>query len=265
MIPARYIFRTSFLFFFLAMYSVDAQELNDVGVSMKEYIKENHLEKIEDMIHKLAMSKPFLDQFLKEEERYNVDVSQIKRKDVSIGEDVDIYVRHFTEHQNFTMILVPINIYSLAIYDTLLFSVLEVTDYWLDRTFPYENFKIDSVKSGVLSLKAHDILVEHLYDQTLHQMHLEMGQFKIHIQESYVGANSFHEHIGELSKDEKQMVRSHWGLLKKAFSHQVDLNVEFNIYVFGFNDLEVNCKTKEREFNHKITPSNIFTRHHFSD
>ncbi len=237
----------------------------EMGVSMKEYIRSNHIGQIEDMVHKLALSKPFLDQFLEEEDRHDVDVSKIKRKDIGIGEDVDIYVRHFTEHQNFTMIMVPISIYSMAVYDTLLFSVLEVTDTWLEREFPYDNLKDDSVKSGVLSMKNHDLLIEHLYEETLHSMHAEMGQFKIHLRESYVGANSFHEHLSDLTKEEKEMVRNHWGLLKKAFSHGVDMNVEFNIYIFGFNDLEVKCKTKEREFIHRITPSNIFARHLFTD
>ena len=172
--PARITYLVIFQLIFSMLSTSFAQEKEEVGVSMKQFIRENHLEKIEEMVHKLALSKPFLNQFLEEEDRHNVDVSRIKRKDVSIGEDVDIYVRHLTEHQNFTMILVPINIYSLAIYDTLLFSVLEVTDYWLDRNFPYEDFKDDSVKSSVLSLKAHDMLVEHLYDQTLHQVHFDI-------------------------------------------------------------------------------------------
>ncbi|MFY0628148.1 MAG: hypothetical protein JXR07_17755 [Reichenbachiella sp.] len=232
---------------------------------MKEYIKDNHIDRIEDMIHQLAYSKPFLDQFIEEENRHEDNVSKLKRKDISIGDDVDIYVKHFTEHQNFTMILVPISIYSLAIYDTLLFSVLEVTDNWLERGFPYEDLKDESVKSSILSLKNHDLLAEHLYDQTLKNVHSSIGQFKIHLQESYISTNSVHEHMGNMSKEEKDLVRHNWGLLKKAFSHDVDLNVELNIYVFGFNDLEVLCKNKKGNFTYKITPNNIFKRHHFAD
>lgn len=260
------VFKMLIVLMLVLMNDVAAQHVEkDVGKSMRQYIKENHLDRIEDIVHQLASSKPFLDQFLEEEQRLEDNASQIRRKDIKIGDDVDIYVKHFTEHQNFTMILVPISVYSMAIYDTLLFSVIEVTDNWLEHEFPYDNFRDDSVKSSILSLKNHDLLAEHLYDQTLSTIHADIGRFKISLEESYISTNSVHEHMSDLSNSEKDLVRHNWGLLKKAFSHNVDLNVELNIYVFGFNDLEVLCNNKKGLFTHKITPENIFPRHHFDD
>ncbi|UXP31480.1 hypothetical protein N6H18_14095 [Reichenbachiella agarivorans] len=224
---------------------------------------ENHIGEIENMIHKLAVSKPFLDQFVSEEERHLNNVGKIKRGDVRIGEDVDVSVRHITEHQTFTMILVPISIYSLAIYDTLLFSVIEVSDAWLEREFPYVDYTNDSIKSSLLSLKNHELLANHLYSQAMKQTRAEIGKVKVDLKESYITTNSVTEHVSNLDEEEKRQIRNHWGLLKKAFTHDIELNVEFNIYVFGFNDLEVACSNKRGDFTVKITPTNIFQRHHF--
>ncbi|MFT6865238.1 MAG: hypothetical protein ACJA08_000055 [Cyclobacteriaceae bacterium] len=92
--------------------------------SMHDYIKENHIDGIEDMIHQFAESKIFLDFLLQQEHHIDPETANIKKKDISIGKDLDVYVKHFSEHQNFTMIMVPIDIYSELIYDTLLFTVL---------------------------------------------------------------------------------------------------------------------------------------------
>jgi hypothetical protein len=88
-----------------------ASDVTQIGETMEEYIKENHLEDIEDMIHKFMDSQSFLEYLLKE--GHDIDASSInlKRKDVRIGKDLDVYVKHFTEHQNFTMIMVPVDIY----------------------------------------------------------------------------------------------------------------------------------------------------------
>ncbi|PIB35212.1 hypothetical protein BFP72_07285 [Reichenbachiella sp. 5M10] len=235
----------------------------EVGETMEAYIVENHIEEIEAMLHKLASSKPFIDQFLHEESTHDVNVSSVKRKDIKIGEDIDVSVHHITEHQTFTLILVPISIYNLAIYDTLLFSVIEVSDAWIAREFPYEHTEIDSVKSALLSMKNHELLAHHLYSQALQQSNVDIGKVDIDLTESYISSSTIQEHISHLERGEKDQVRSSWGLLKKAFTHVVDLNVEFNIYVFGFNDLEVACHNKRGNYTVKITPSNIFQRHHF--
>ncbi|MCV9385822.1 hypothetical protein [Reichenbachiella ulvae] len=230
---------------------------------MQEYIQENHIEEIEDMIHKLASSKSFVEQFIKEEERHLLDDISLNKRDVRIGDDVDVYVNHITEHQTFTMIMVPISIYNMAIYDTLLFSVIEVSDEWVRREFPYDDIEDDSTKSHLLTLKNHELLAHHLYSQALKISHTSMGQVHVDLNESYISSGSIHEHTSNLSKHEKDEMRRHWGVLKKAFTHVIDLNVEFNIYVFGFNDLEVSVKNRKGDYSITITPKNVFQRHHF--
>ncbi|WP_109829951.1 hypothetical protein [Reichenbachiella versicolor] len=241
------------------------KDVHVIGESMKSYIKENHLEKIEDMIHHLSSSNNFVEQFVEEEKRHLLSSNQFHKKNISIGDDLDIFVKHFTEHQNYTMILVPISIYSAAIYDTLLFSVLEVTDTWIEKEFPYDNIEDDSIKSSLLSLKNHDLFAQHLYEQALKGVKSDMGRFKISVKESYITANSIHTSISKLTKDEKDEIRRNWGLLKKALSHDVNLNIELNMYVFGFNDMEVHVQNEKGQTNYKINPSNIFTRHQFQD
>ncbi|SMD39042.1 hypothetical protein SAMN04488029_4018 [Reichenbachiella faecimaris] len=235
----------------------------EVGESMEAYIKENHLEQVENIVHKLAYSKEFLNQFLEKERHLHAEVEGLKKGDISIGGDVDIYVKHFTEHQNFTMILVPISIYSLAVYDTILFSVLEVSDIWLEREFPYDNFKNDSIKSSLLSIKNHALLAEHIYDQALSESNTTMGEVQLELDETFISTNTIHENVGKMTHREKNEFKSHWGLLKKAFTHNVDLNVEMNVYVFGFDDLEVKCKNVRGISSFRVTPGNIFRRHHF--
>ncbi|MDW3210810.1 MAG: hypothetical protein R8N23_13120 [Reichenbachiella sp.] len=237
----------------------------EVGESMEEYIKDNHLEQVEEIVHKLAYSKQFLNQFLEKERHIHEEAKDLKRSDVKIGDDVDIYVKHFTEHQNFTMILVPISIYSLAVYDTILFSVLEVSDIWLEREFPYDDFKNDSIKSSLLSIKNHALLAEHIYDQALDESNTSMGEVQLELDETFISTNTIHESVGKMTRREKEDFKSHWGLLKKAFTHNVDLNVEMNVYVFGFDDLEVKCKNVRGVSNFRVTPGNIFQRHHFQE
>lgn len=258
------LFKCVFLFL-LCISTAKAQKYQEVGESMEAYIRENHLEKVETTVHNLASSKDFLKQFLEKERHIHAENAEIKKGDIRIGEDVDIYVKHFTEHQNFTMILVPISIYSLAVYDTILFSVVEVSDIWLRREFPYDNFKNDSIKSALLSIKNHELLAEHIYDQALSESNTSMGEVQLELNETFISTNTIHENVGQLNKKEKEDFKSHWGLLKKAFTHNVDLNVEMNVYVFGFDDLEVSCKNVRGTTNFKVTPSNIFKRHHFQE
>ena len=235
----------------------------EMGETLEEFIEENHIEEIEDMIHHLTSSSLFVNQFVEKEKQHLLVAQELHRKDVRIGRDIDIYVKHFSEHQSYTMILVPISIYSAAIYDTLLFSVLEVTDCWLQREYPYAKLSNDSIKSSLLSLKNHDLFASHLYEQALEQTSSEMGRFKIHVQESYITSNTVHEQLSHLSKEEREKIKRKWSLLKKALSHNIDLNVELNMYVFGFNDMEVIIQHINKPEYYKITPSNIFTRHHF--
>jgi hypothetical protein len=253
------------LFFFFSLIGSAQAQIEEVGKTMEEYILENHVDKIESMIHKLATSKSFLDQFLLSEREINAESVDIKRKDVKIGSDLDVYVKHFTEHQNFTMILVPISIYSLAVYDTILFSVIEVSDAWLHREFPYDDISNDSIKSSLLSFKNHSLLAEHVYGQAMTDMHAQMGEVSIDLVESFVSTNTIHEALDHLDALEQEKMKVHYGLLKRAFRHSVDLNVELNIYVFGFDDLEVHCTNKRGETTFRVSPSNIFTRHHFEE
>ncbi|MEP2026876.1 MAG: hypothetical protein ABJH98_08825 [Reichenbachiella sp.] len=251
------------VFLFCCTYVQAQHAYEEVGESMEEYIRENHLEQVENIVHKLAYSKEFLNQFLEKERHLHADVEGLKKGDISIGGDVDIFVKHFTEHQNFTMILVPISIYSLAVYDTILFSVLEVSNVWLEREFPYDDFKNDSIKSSLLSIKNHALLAEHIYDQALSETKTSMGEVKLELDETFISTNTIHENVGEMTRREKDDFQSHWGLLKKAFTHNIDLNVEMNVYVFGFDDLEVKCKNVRGTSSFKVTPNNIFRRHHF--
>ena len=252
---------------FLLLYSsaIAQKDYQEVGESMEAYIQDNHLEQVENIVHKLAYSKQFINQFLEKERHIHAEAANIKKNDIRIGDDVDIFVKHFTDHQNFTMILVPISIYSLAVYDTILFSVLEVSDIWLEREFPYDNFKNDSIKSSLLSIKNHELLAGHIYDQALSESNTSMGEVQLELDETFISTNTIHENMGEMSRREKDEFKSHWGLLKKAFTHNVDLNVEMNVYVFGFDDLEVKCKNIRGTSSFKVTPSNIFRRHHFTE
>lgn len=258
----------SFFFFFILFFPLisiaqDQSREIEIGETMEQYLEEHHLLEIENMLHKLASSRPFIEQFIEQEQRHLIDGREIKRKDVNIGGDVDVFVSHMSEHQTFTMIMVPISIYSMAIYDTLLFSILEVSDEWIRREFPYDQIENDSIKSSLLSLKNHELLAHHLYNQALRLSSSEMGKVKVELNESYISTSSIHEHTSNLTREEKELMRKHWGVLKKAFTHVVDLNVEFNIYTFGFNDMEVTVKNRKGEYSVKITPNNLFRRHHF--
>lgn len=239
--------------------------MEEISQTMEDFIIENHIDKLEDVVHKLAHSKGFLNQFIEDESILNGDIKKIKRKDIAIGDDLDVHIRHFTEHQSFTMVLVPISIYSLAVYDTILFSVLEVSDKWMERAFPYKDISNDSIKSALLSDKNHYLLGQHVYEQALKESNSSMGEVTLEFEENYVSSSTVHENLDSFSELEKTKVKHHWGLLKSAFSHSVGLNVEMNVYVFGYNDIVVSCKNNRGKSNFKVTPSNIFKRHHFKE
>lgn len=233
-----------------------------INETMEEYIKENHLEQIEDVIHKFTSSRVFVDFLLKEGHNITTD-SEIKRKDVRVGRDLDVYVKHFTEHQNFTMILIPIDIYSELIYDTLLFSILEVSNDWLYRKFHYHDLSNDSIRTSLLSLENHDMLARHMYEQASKAINIGMAETEVHLHEGYISSSTINLHTSELTKEEKKEFRQSWGLLKKALTHDVNLNVEMNVYIFGKDDMNIVFYSKGKEIKYQVTPSNIFTHHAF--
>lgn len=251
--------------FLLGFETIAQKKVIEMGETMEQFIKENHIEKIESMIHKLASSRTFIDMLLQKGHNLPEDIGKLQKKDVNMGKDIDIYVKHFTEHQNFTMVLVPVSIYKYAIYDTLLFSVLEVSKNWLEHEFPYENIADDSTKHALLALKNHNLLSEHLYHQALGHTRTNMGQVDVVLNESYISTGAVETHMSNLSHEEKELFREHWGLFKKAFAHSVNLDIEMNIYIFGFEDMEVKTKGNKGEYVYRVTPKNIFQRHHFQE
>lgn len=252
-----------FLLLISSQQNVFAQKTIDIAESMEEYIKENHVENLEKIVHQLTSSEYFLKKLLEEGHDIDPGSEQIKRKDVKVGDDVDVYIKHFTEHQNFTMFLVPINFYSYAIYDTLLISVLEVSDHWLKQKHYYSDLNNDSTRSALLSKENHDFLSEHMYYQALKSSRLEMAEVQIKLHESYMSNNTLHLGMGKLTAREKREFRESWGLMKKLLTHNVDLYAEINVYVFGYDDMEIDVSHRNSQKAYKITPGNIFTRHHF--
>lgn len=249
---------------FVGLTAFSQTRYEEVQMTKKEFIISNHLEDIEDLIHKFARSRNFIEFLL--EEGHQIDhskVESISRRDISIGEDVDIYVKHFTPHQNYTMIMVPVNIYSMAIYDTLLFSVLEVSDEWIKEKFWERNVTNDSVKAHLLSIENHRILSEHMVHLALGRTGDDITEMEVKLHEGYISTASISYHINNLTNSEKRDFRKSWGLIKKALTHNVDLNVEMNIYIFGYDDMEVNYYSDGDIRTHRITPQNIFKRHHF--
>ena len=218
---------------------VGQNRLIEIGESMEEYIKENHVENVEKIIHQFASSEQFLKKLLEQGHDINPGQAHIKRRDVKVGDDVDIFVKHFSEHQNFTMFLVPVNFYSYAIYDTLLISVLEVSDQWLQRKHYYSDLKNDSIRSELLSLENHAFLAEHMYHQALRTTKLDVAEVQVKLNESYISNNSVHLGLGKLTNKEKKEFRESWGMMKRLLSHNVELYVEMNVYVFGTDDMKI--------------------------
>ena len=178
----------------------------EVGETMEEYIQENHVEDIEDLVHQFLESKSFLTYLLEQGHDIDADSVSLRRKEVSIGEDLDVYVKHFTDHQNFTMIMVPVDIYPLAIYDTLLFSVLEVSDNWLYQNHFEEDINNDEVKAKILSDENHHLLTNHMYEQVLATKSKDLTEVQIKLHESYISTQSVMVDIKDMSKEEKEKV-----------------------------------------------------------
>lgn len=236
----------------------------EVGETMQQYIREHHLEDIEDIVHKFTSSKTFLNYLLEQGHHIDPDTINLRRRDVNVGEDIDIHVKHFTEHQNFTMLLVPVDIYPLTIYDTLLFSVVEVSNAWLKDKYYFHDITDDSVKSNLLATVNHDLLTRHMYEQVLAEQRQQSAEVEVKLHESYISTSSIFLHTSGLEKSEKKKMMESWGLLKKVFTHNLELNVEMNIYIFGYDDMRIVHYTGgDNKVEYKITPRNIFTRHHF--
>lgn len=236
----------------------------DVEETMEEYIRENHIEVIEDIVHKFTSSKNFLRYLLEQGHHINPDSIQLSRRDVNVGKDIDVYVKHITDHQNFTMILVPVDIYPLLIYDTLLFAVLEVSDAWLKEKYYFNDLSDDSTKSALLALENHTLLTRHMYEQVMAERRQKTAEIEVKLHESYITTSSIALHTNELSKAERRSMTETWGLMKKLLSHNLELNVEMNIYIFGYDDMRVvQYLPGAKNADFKITPRNIFVRHHF--
>jgi len=241
------------------------QDFIEIGETLEEYIKENHIDEIEEIVHRFTGSKFFLKYLLEKGHHIDYDSVNLRRKDIKVGGDIDVFVKHFTEHQNFTMIMVPVDIYPLVIYDTLLFSVLEVSDEWLKDKFYYHDLSDDSVKSHLLSLENHDLITEHMYDQVMASQRKSSAEVEVRLHESYITTNSIEINTHELEKSEKaQMLRS-WSIFKKLLSHNLELNVEMNVYIFGHDDMSIVMYSNDVTEEYRITPGNIFRRHHFLD
>jgi hypothetical protein len=236
----------------------------EVGETMEQYIQENHIEKIEDMVHQFTSTKTFVNYLLEQGHNIDPNTVKLKRNDVAVGQDIDVFVKHFTEHQNFTMLLVPVDIYPLAIYDTLLFAVLEVSDSWLKQNHYRENTEDPEVKNKILAEENHHLLSNHMYQQVMNTTTKNLAEVQIQLHESYISTSSVMVDVKELEKDEREKVLREWGFFKKMLTHDVALNVEINIYIFGHDDMRVVQYTDNGQETFKITPNNIFSRHHFT-
>ncbi|WP_421869963.1 hypothetical protein [Marinoscillum sp.] len=240
-----------------------SNDVQEVGESMEAYIKENHLEDIEDIVHKFTESKVFLQYLLEKGHNIQSDSIKLRRKDISVGKDIDVYVKHFTEHQNFTMLLVPVDIYPLMIYDTLLFSVVEVSNDFLKEKYYFHDISDDSVRSDLLADLNHDLITAHMFEQVMAEQGQRAAEVQVRLHESYISTNSISLNTHEMDKSEKKEIMKSWGLMKKLFTHNLELNVEMNIYIFGFDDMRIVHYTNSGEVDYRVTPGNIFKRHHF--
>lgn len=255
----------TFLSCFLTLQIFGQQDVVEVGETMEDYIAENHIADIEEVVHKFSQSKLFLHYLLEQGHHLDPDEIDLGRGDVSVGKDLDVYVKHFTEHQNFTMLIVPLNIYPLGIYDTLLFSVLEVSNDWLKERYYHYDLENDSLKSQLLSLENHEMLAHHMFNQVIAQNKVDMAEVQVKLHESCISTSSVNLHVSDLDKKEKETLLHKWGILKRALSHSITMNIEMNIYVFGYDDMKIVSYHPEGEVEYKIGPRNIFTRHHFEE
>ncbi|MDW3193525.1 MAG: hypothetical protein R8G66_14215 [Cytophagales bacterium] len=241
-----------------------AQTKQERSENIKALIKKNHLEDVEIVVHRLAKSNEFLNILLKNGHNVDVDNVKFKKKDVSVGEDIDIYVTHFSEHQSFTLLMLPVSFYNLSIYDTLLFASLEVSDEWLEDRF-HQQIPSEEAKAKMLASETHTLLQEHIaYQADKHLDLTGMGEMQIQLHETYVSTSEVTTDLRGLSKEERELITSSWSLIKKSLSHNAHLNIESNVYVFGVDDMDVTFTSGNIQKHFKVTPTNIFERHEFS-
>jgi hypothetical protein len=85
------------------------------------------------------------------------------------------------------------------------------------------------------------------------------------IRDSYISTNSILLNTHELDKEEREKIMKSWGLFKRLLTHNLELSVEMNIYIFGHDDMSIIHYTDRGSTEYRITPSNVFTRHHFEE
>ena len=241
------------------------EKLVEMGETMEDYIEKNHVENIENMVHHFTSSNTFLEKLLEEGHHIAPGSARVKRKDVDVGKDIDIYVKHLSEHQNFTMFLIPINFKTHNITDTLLISVLEVSDSWLKKRHYYSDIENDSVKSHLLSSHNHNLVAEHMFHQAIENDRFDVAEVTIKLHESYMSNNTVKVDYGKLTSEEKKEIKETWTATKRLLSHNAEMNAEMNVYVFGLDAMELDVIQNGVQNNYVITPSNIFTRHHFEE
>ncbi len=245
-------------------FSIFAQTKAERSENIKELIKKNHIEDVEIVVHRLAKSSEFLNILLKNGHNIDIENVKFKKKDVSIGEDIDIFVTHFSEHQSFTLLMLPVSFYNLSVYDTLLFASLEVSDQWLEDRF-HKQIPSDEAKAEMLASETHTLLQEHIATQAGKHLDLSgMGEMEIQLHETYVSTSEVTTDLRGLSKEEREVITQSWSLIKKSLSHNAHLNIESNVYVFGVDDMDVTFISGSNEKHFKVTPRNIFQRHEFS-
>ncbi len=247
----------------LVFFAATSQTFQEINETKKEYIKEHHLEDVENIVHELAKSKQFLEMLLESGHDFDIEDLNLKRKDVNIGEDIDLFVKHISEHQTFSMLLLPISFYSLGVYDTILFTSLEVSDEWLEKTFEVKD-PDNNTKERLLAEEGHRMLEQHIMGQASSLLDLRgMGEVDVTLHESYVTGSHVSLDVSELSNEERKAIRKSWGLLKRVLTHNVNLNVELNVYVFGVDDMDVTFSSHNKTLHFQANPSNVFQRHHF--
>ncbi len=251
------------IIFCIVSFTLFAQSFEEVRETKKQYIQEHHIEDVEKIVHRLAQSKDFLNVLLESGHNFDPNDVHLKKKDVRVGEDIDLYVNHLSEHQSFSMLLIPISIYKLQVYDTILFTSLEVSDAWIERTFAVANPE-EATKQRLLSEEGHRMLERHILNQAAKSIHFDgMGEVKVKLHESYISGSHAVINVKDLTKEERHSLTASWGLMKKVLTHAVDMNVELNAYVFGVDDLDVTFLFKNKEKHFRANPSNVFQRHKF--
>jgi hypothetical protein len=138
-----------------------------------------------------------------------------------------------------------------------------VSDTWLHKNHFREDLDDPEVKARILSDENHHMLTNHMYDQVLRDRTSELTEVEIKLHESYISTSSVLLDTKELTKEEQESVLKNWGFLKKIMTHDINLNVEINIYIFGHDDMRIIKYTRDGSESYRITPTNIFTRHHF--